>query len=524
MNLSYVTSAHRRPISFSSSWRHSGIIIFCFSSLLILLYWSTATRIVARWETATFSHGFLVIPIGAGLVWLERNRLASLNPRPTFWAIPVLAGCAVVWLLGCLTATDVVQQFCFVAMLIVFLWGILGTPVTRKLIMPLGFLLFAVPLGSELIPKLQDFAAWFAVKLLELCNVPVLREGRFISVPSGRWEVAESCSGIRYLASSMVVGFLFAGLVYRSWIRRITFFVASAVVPILANGLRVFGIILLAYLSGNRIATGVDHLIYGWVFFTLITLCLLSFGLLWREKPQNKPDPSSLQENKRNFETNTSSETATRVVARHANSFAAISLAIIAFAPLVVRFEWSREPSSVHFSEPAVSAPWHASANDDLYGWKPSFPAPDAELFQSFASQSQSLKLYVACYAPARLDAKLISSENKLFDEAFWERAGEEQDIVTLGARSFPVHVIFIHSARQSLTLWNWYWVDGDYTCNDLLAKVLLAKSRFSHKRHIAAAIVVALKDETDRQRQAKVLQDFLAHVSLEDSLRSAEY
>jgi exosortase A len=523
MSLPSVSLGPGHGISFSSSWRHSFTILCSFSLFLILFYWSTATRIVAQWETATFSYGFLILPIGACLVWLERKDVASENPCPTFWAIPVLAGCAVGWMLGRLTATDVVQQFCFVAMLIVFLWGMLGTPVTRKLIMPLSFLLFAVPLGSGLIPKLQDFAAWFAVRLLELCKVPVLLEGRFISIPSGSWEVAEACSGVRYLASSMGVGFLFAGLAYRSWIRRTTFFVASAVVPVLANGFRVFGIILLAYLSGNRIAAGVDHLVYGWVFFTLVASFLLAFGFWWREKPQNKLASSSLQENKRHFEARASSIRATQGVSTRSNFFATISLVIIGSAPLAARSARSRPPTLVRIALPAVSSPWHASAEDNLYKWQPSFVAPDAKLLQSFASQSEEVKLYVACYSPARLDAKLISSGNKLFDEGLWKRTGEEQDIVTLGARSVRVRTTFIRSAHHSLAVLNWYWVDGNYTGNDLFAKVLLAKSRLSRRGHVAAAIAVALEDDTTQERRAEVLKDFLEHVSLEDSLRSTE-
>lgn len=523
VTLSSMTSGPRHRTLFSSSWRRCCIVVCCFFLLLILLYWSTTTHIVAQWETDTFSYGFLVIPTCAVLVWLARDRVATLNPYPSFWAIPALAACSFGWLLGSLTATDAVQEFCLVAMFVVFLWGVLGTPVSRKLIMPLTFLFFAVPLGEALIPRLQDFSAWFAVKLLEFCNVPVLREGRLISVPTGTWEVAEACSGIRYLASSMVVGFLFAGLVYRSWPRRITFFVASAIVPIFANGLRVFAIIILAYFSGNRIAAGVDHLIYGWVFFTLVTFLLVSLGLAWREK--NKADLNgSSKRNAKELKVNLSSPIAPKIGANRINSFGAIGLAIVALAPLGIKFERSPDPSSVHLVLPTVFVPWHTSTNKPSDEWKPSFLAPDAELFQSYASPSHKVKLYVAGYGPARLDAKLISSGNILFDSKLWQFTGDAQDTVTLGGQSFRVHIRLIRSELQTLTLWSWYFVDGHYTDNDIFAKLLLARSRLLRKSNLAAAIVVALENEPDRQRQTQILQDFLSHISLDDILRSAEH
>jgi len=71
---------------------------------------------------------------------------------------------------------------------------------------------------------------------------------------------------------------------YKTWIRRVGFLVASAVVPILANAVRVFGIVVLAHVSNNRIAAGVDHIIYGWIFFTVVMALLLTVGGWWREK------------------------------------------------------------------------------------------------------------------------------------------------------------------------------------------------------------------------------------------------
>ncbi len=71
-------------------------------------------------------------------------------------------------------------------MTIVSIWGVLGTVVARALLMPLAFLMFAVPIGESLIPKLQDFSAWFAVKMLDLSKVPVLLEGRSYESQQGQ--------------------------------------------------------------------------------------------------------------------------------------------------------------------------------------------------------------------------------------------------------------------------------------------------------------------------------------------------
>jgi exosortase A len=520
--LSKADSADGPNFAASLLWRRSCIILGCYLSLLLLLYWPTLVAIVSQWRTSSFAHGFLVIPISAYLIWSRRRALRLLKPIPTFYALPFLALFAVAWLLGQLTATGVVQQFSLVAMTIVSAWGVLGTVVARALLMPLVFLMFAVPIGEGLIPKLQDFSAWFAVKMLDFSRVPVLLEGRFISVPSGQWEVAEACSGIRYLTSSLVVGFLYAGLVYRSWIRRIGFLLASAVVPVLANGFRVYGIILLAYLSGNRIAAGVDHLLYGWLFFTIVMLLLLSVGFWWREKPQtgvdslavSTPDsPHLVQQDLAGVEPGTS--------AKRTALFSALLFLLIGLAPLSVRLFWSRPAGieSLNLAAPRASLPWRITSKD-VYGWKPSFPASNAELMQSYESPEQAVKLYLAYYSPGRPDAKLVSATNAVFDRKLFWRTGEQEAAVTLEGQSFYVHETFIRSAGRSLVVWNWYWIDGRFTNNEYFAKYLLARARFLGSHQGAAAIAVAIEDPPGSQRTAEVLKEFLNHIALEERLR----
>ena len=158
-------------------------MLICLWVSLIVLYLNSFATIVSVWKTASFSHGFLVAPLSLYLVWLRRRRLALLEPVPDFRALPVLVLLALVWLFARLAVTNNALQFCVVTMVVITAWGVLGTKVARAMLMPLVFLFFAIPLGSGLIPKLQDFAAAFAFRLLELSNVPVLLEGRVLSLP-----------------------------------------------------------------------------------------------------------------------------------------------------------------------------------------------------------------------------------------------------------------------------------------------------------------------------------------------------
>src|SRR6267143_1818419 len=206
--------------SFSSSWRVTLLILGCTTLILIVMYWSTAVSMAAQWLTSTYSHGVLIPPISFYLGWRVRHDFESLAPRLSFWMLLLIPVLAFAWLLGELTSTAVIQHFFFVAMIVSLIWGGIGTPAASVLLMPLVLLFLAVPMGESLIPPLQDFSALFAVKLLDLTRVPALLEGRFITTPSSRWEVAEACSGIRFLLASFTLGFVYAALIYRKWRRR----------------------------------------------------------------------------------------------------------------------------------------------------------------------------------------------------------------------------------------------------------------------------------------------------------------
>ena len=113
--------------------------------------------------------------------------------------------------------------------------------------------------------------------------MPVYREANHFVIPSGAWSVVEACSGIRYIIASVMIGTIYAALAYRSTRRRALFMAAAILTPIVANWLRAYMIVMLGHLSNNQIAVGVDHLIYGWVFFGLVMLLLFWVGSFWQE-------------------------------------------------------------------------------------------------------------------------------------------------------------------------------------------------------------------------------------------------
>jgi exosortase A len=506
----------------TSSWRVALLILGCTFVLLVAEYWSTANSIAEQWFTSTYSHAVLVLPIGLYLGWRRRRQLVSLTPTPSFWMLIWIGVLGFAWLLGELTSTAVVQHFCLGAVMVSIIWGEIGTPAARVLAMPLLFLFFAVPMGDSLIPLLQDFSAWFAVKLLDLTRVPALLEGRVITIPSGRWEVAEACSGIRYLLASLTIGFVFADITYRKWGRRLAFLTACALVPVLANGLRIYGIILTDYLGGTRLARSADHILAGLIFLSIVTVLLFALGMRWREEAPREPLKGFASDGESTGHASTAVK-ATASVSRLV-LFAALSLMVAGVAPLTAKF-LSQRPlvvNSGNLQAPRVSLPWSPTGRD-LFGWRPAMPAPDTELAQGYLLQDRVVTLYVAYYVPGGKgkDAKLVSSTNELFDRIRWQSTREGSAEATIEGNSVSVHQTSVRSAEASLVLWNWYWADGKFTSNTYEAKWLLAKSRLTRSQLGSAVIVIATEEQPGDSSEAEILRNFVGHLSLSETLRS---
>ena len=154
-----------------------------------------------------------------------------------------------------------------------------------------------VPFGEELVPPLQTLTAEMSMALLALTGVPAHLEGIFISTPTGLFRVAEACSGVKFLVAMAALGALAANLCFRSWRRRILFVAFALAVSVLANGVRAFGTIYLAWWTNNEVAVGVDHIVYGWVFFAIVIALIMAAGWRFFDRAPNARwfDPADLQ-------------------------------------------------------------------------------------------------------------------------------------------------------------------------------------------------------------------------------------
>ena len=468
-------------------------------------YAPTTWSMITIWERSeTFAHGFLVVPIVLYLLWRNRVVTDALVPRPWLPAIAGIVAAGAVWFVASRLRVNSVAQFAMIAMVPLAVWAVLGTAALRLLAFPLGFLFFAVPFGEFLMPTLIDRTADVTIAALRLTGVPVYREGNFFTIPTGRWSVVEACSGLRYLIASIMVGCLFAYLSYRTLRRRAIFVACSIVVPIIANWIRAYMIVMLGHLSENRIAVGADHLLYGWVFFGIVMALLFFIGVRWREDLEPAParEPVAVPQ--------------VSLLAGPAPSRALVlTLGLVAFVPLLALAipNYAAAPAR---SVPAIpgSGGWNP-APDGLSQWRPDVEGFTSILQQSFDKGGADVGLVIAHFGDPSSASKPITSTNQIVRSTNreWARVGAGTTDVIVGGETTNVRTAVVTGRSERLAVWQWFWVDGKTTGSEIVAKIyqVLALLR---GHNAAVAWVLVYTPITGEERDAhSVLSAFVAEM-----------
>jgi exosortase A len=484
------------------TWRQALVALAAVEIAILLLYGGTVAGMVRTWaNTETFAHGFVVLPIVLWLAWRERAAVAALQPAPSPWALAGMAVAGLAWLAGRLAEVNAVAQFALTAMVDLAVIVVLGAHVARRLAFPLAFLFFAVPFGDVFLPTLMDWTASFTVAALRLSGIPVYKDGLVFVIPSGTWSVIEACSGVRYLIASLMVGTLYAYLTYRSNRRRWIFIAFAALVPIVANWIRAYLIVLIGHLSSNHLAVGIDHIIYGWIFFAFVILLMFWIGGRWRED-----GPAAVP------------AIAVRMPAGAAVSrtwmTAAAAIVVAALFPLAQAELDARDAAAVpRLAAIEPAAGWQA-APGALAPWQPVFEGASARYDGHFTRGTANVGLTIAYYRNQDPQHRLVSSSNVLArsEDRTWRQVDTGRvDGISLGDASTSVKSAdVLHARGGRLVAWRFYWIDGHLIASDARAKLVTALARLRDGRDDAAEVIVYAPADDDRAA-APLLRGFLA-------------
>jgi exosortase A len=432
------------------------------------VHYQTFASLVGVWlGSETFAHCFVIVPISLFLIWRRREDLARAPKRVSMLGMAAVGAISLAWLVASMANVQIGQQLSAMLLLPACVLALLGPEATKRIALPLAYLLFAVPFGEALIPALMDFTAYFTVLALQLTGIPVLREGYYFSIPSGDFEVAKACSGIRYLIACVALGVLYAYLSYDSWRKRAVFIAISVIAPIAANGLRAYGIVMIAHLSSMRLAVGVDHLIYGWLFFGALIALLFWVGGKFRDP---LPQPEAAQAG-----ASAASLQAKRGVAPVA---ALVIVALAAAGPFALaQLERSgAEGSAVRAAAlPSIAAGW---TGPELATPEPQSTPAASDLRGFYSRAGAEVEVELRSYGRQMQGAEMVGSIDANLDREAWQLLDQEERRVSVGDRELAVVETVLRSRGGHRVRWHWYVIGGTAVASDWRAKVLEAWKR----------------------------------------------
>ena len=240
-----------------------------------------------RWFAADsyYSHGILIPFVTAYLIWQLRDELKKITPEESPYGI---------WLIGLgifIHLVSLVLRVYFTSgfsMIMVFSGLILffrGEKFFSKIIFPVGFLAFMVPLPMVAIAnlsfQLKLFAAQIATYLLNhVIGVPALRDGSMIKMRNSVVVVEDVCSGLRSLISLTALGAIFAYWFKGFAVKRMVLFLSTIPIAIATNVFRILFLSIVSEVWGTQYATGFIHDFSGFMVFALAFVMLAGVSKL----------------------------------------------------------------------------------------------------------------------------------------------------------------------------------------------------------------------------------------------------
>jgi len=233
-----------------------------------------------RWfaRDSYYSHGILIPFVTIYLIWQKREELALIEKARSSWGLPLIIAGMMMHVFASLMRVYFISGF---SMLIVFIGLILffyGNAVFRKILFPVMFLIFMIPVPLVIITnisfKMKIFAAKIATIVLNNSGIPAVREGSVIRMQHAQVIVDDVCSGLRSLISLMALGSIFAYWMKSPMTKRSILFLTTIPIAIITNVFRVIFLSSIAEIWGVQYATGFLHDASGFLVFALAFVLL----------------------------------------------------------------------------------------------------------------------------------------------------------------------------------------------------------------------------------------------------------
>lgn len=455
------------------------LLLVVGAGLLYAAFHTGLHAMVRVWgDLEEYSFGYMVPAITAFLIWQRKDKLERL-PFEGSWLGPaaVVAGTFLLMLANLSTVT-VVEQYAFLLTLFGLVLALTGWTAFRVILVPLCILMFMIPLPffmiNQLSEVLQLISSELGVMVIRACDISVFLDGNVIDLGVYKLQVADACSGLRYLFPLMTLGFIAAYLFNAPLWQRVVVFLSTIPLTVGMNSLRIGIIGVTVNIWGIQMAEGFLHFFEGWIIFMACMLLLLAemWLLLKFARPRRTlreafvleppaPVPPGAIERER---------TVPRALW--------VALGLLALAAVANNFTPSRElvkPERKDFLDFPLTVEGYRGQRERLSSAELDVLKLDDYLYANFRDpQNQSINFYVAWHDIQGRGTVSTHSPRSCMPGGGWNITEFDEKVLEgmgPGGGPLPVNRAVIKKGEQAQVVYYWFHQRGRTLTNEFAIK-----------------------------------------------------
>lgn len=443
-----------------------------------------------------YSHGMIVIAVAAFMLFAKRRRLQSEAAEPVpLMLLPLLAFC-LLWVVMVLASIQVAHQLLVPAIVWCALCAACGYRVAFALLVPVGYIVTALPMWDFANPGLQAMTVGATETFLRIAGIPAYIEENIVTLPNGVFEIAGGCSGLHFFVVGLSVSVLYGNFFVPGIARFASVVLVGLAFAIVANWIRVIVVIVAGYVTDmQHFLVTVDHYYFGWLVFAI---CLLPFYAAARR----------IEHGARSAKSGTAGAVSSNGAARGFSrrlQFVTFTAIVAMVGAGVFQNVRSRAPGDqeIRIQLPTDRAGWNRISSGESVDWRPKFEGPTAEAQALYSDGEREFEIYANVYRSQGQGRELIGFDNRLEGEGRWRRttSGTAGD----GLRE---NVLIDRRVGKRLVIY-WYEVDGERTGRELQVKLRYALRRLVAEP-IAGIVAISGRCKTDCTDERRRILDFI--------------
>ncbi|MGF1445292.1 MAG: VPLPA-CTERM-specific exosortase XrtD [Pikeienuella sp.] len=435
--------------------------------------------LIDAWQVPEYSHGPIIPMLSAYMFLREMKSVRPVaGPITDRWPGVVIVLAALgIGLLGLLVRIPDIVTYGMIVWIFGTILTLFGARRGWYFWPSVLHLVFMLPLPQFIYWPvsiwLQLVSSKIGVEFIQLMGVPVFLSGNVIDLGIYQLQVAEACSGLRYLFPVMSFSYVFGVLYTGPWWHKVVLLLSAAPITVLMNSFRIGVIGVMVDNFGISYAEGFLHLFEGWVIFISCVLILFGMAALMQRLQKNpKPLPDTID---LNFDG----------LGEQLRRFTAIpvsrGLVLAAALSTVAAVGWALAPERARVIPERVAL---AAFPSEIGAWRSIDRRIEDNVLETLAADDLLARAYgrsggpgvdlLVVYYDKLTEGSGIHSPEVCIPAGGWEVSAWRPDRVPLGGPDdavIEVNRAIISSGRDRSLVYYWFDLHGRNVTSDYAAK-----------------------------------------------------